>query len=60
MPCASSSFLFFIGVVRVLGGGCWTVVLRARRLEIHLITERTGPPLSIGVSGANLHDSQAP
>jgi IS5 family transposase len=27
--------------------------------EIHLITERTGLPLSIGISGANLHDSQA-
>lgn len=27
--------------------------------KIHLITERTGLPLSIGVSGANLHDSQA-
>ncbi len=27
--------------------------------KIHLITERTGPPLSIGISGANLHDSQA-
>ncbi len=27
--------------------------------KIHLITERTGLPLPIGVSGANLHDSQA-
>lgn len=27
--------------------------------KIHLITERTGSPLSIGISGANLHDSQA-
>ncbi|WP_234377213.1 IS5 family transposase [Streptomyces sp. TP-A0356] len=27
--------------------------------KIHLITERTGLPLSIGISGANLHDSQA-
>ena len=27
--------------------------------KAHLITERTGLPLSIGVSGANLHDSQA-
>lgn len=27
--------------------------------KIHLITERTGLPLSVGVSGANLHDSQA-
>lgn len=27
--------------------------------KIHLITERTGLPLSIGVSGANTHDSQA-
>ncbi|MER6405756.1 IS5 family transposase [Streptomyces viridosporus] len=26
--------------------------------KIHLITERTGLPLPIGVSGANLHDSQ--
>ncbi len=27
--------------------------------KIHLITERTGLPLSIGISGASLHDSQA-
>ncbi|MER6688803.1 IS5 family transposase [Streptomyces minutiscleroticus] len=27
--------------------------------KIHLITERTGPPLSVGISGANVHDSQA-
>lgn len=27
--------------------------------KIHLITERTGLPVSIGVSGANLHDSRA-
>lgn len=27
--------------------------------KIHLITERTGLPLSIGISGANTHDSQA-
>jgi len=27
--------------------------------KIHLITDRTGLPLSIGISGANLHDSQA-
>lgn len=27
--------------------------------KIHLITERSGLPISIGVSGANLHDSQA-
>ena len=27
--------------------------------KIHLITERTGLPLSIGISGANVHDSQA-
>lgn len=27
--------------------------------KIHSITERTGLPLSIGMSGANLHDSQA-
>jgi transposase len=27
--------------------------------KIHLITERTGLPLSIAISGANLHDSQA-
>ena len=27
--------------------------------KIHLITERTGLPLSIGISGANMHDSQA-
>ncbi|WP_204117035.1 MULTISPECIES: IS5 family transposase [Streptomyces] len=27
--------------------------------KIHLITERTGLPLSVGVSGANVHDSQA-
>ncbi len=27
--------------------------------EIHLITERTDLPLSVGISGANLHDSQA-
>ncbi|WP_442815908.1 IS5 family transposase [Streptomyces sp. NBC_01205] len=27
--------------------------------KIHLITERTGLPLSVGISWANLHDSQA-
>ncbi|MFS0692881.1 IS5 family transposase [Streptomyces nitrosporeus] len=27
--------------------------------KIHLITERTGLPVSVGISGANLHDSQA-
>ncbi|MGV9576282.1 IS5 family transposase [Streptomyces sp. NPDC003509] len=27
--------------------------------KIHLITERSGLPLSVGISGANLHDSQA-
>jgi len=27
--------------------------------KIHLITERAGLPLSIGISGANTHDSQA-
>ncbi|TQF07757.1 IS5 family transposase [Kitasatospora acidiphila] len=27
--------------------------------KIHMVTERTGLPLSIGISGANLHDSQA-
>lgn len=27
--------------------------------KIHLITERTGLPISVGVSGANLHDSRA-
>ncbi|QCX82689.1 Transposase DDE domain protein (plasmid) [Streptomyces sp. YIM 121038] len=27
--------------------------------KIHLITERTGLPLPAGISGANLHDSQA-
>nr|WP_285509406.1 IS5 family transposase [Streptomyces sp. NBRC 13847] len=27
--------------------------------KIHLVTERSGLPLSIGISGANLHDSQA-
>ncbi|MFB7031978.1 MULTISPECIES: IS5 family transposase [unclassified Streptomyces] len=27
--------------------------------KVHLITERSGLPLSIGISGANLHDSQA-
>ncbi len=26
--------------------------------KIHLITERTGLPLSDGISGANTHDSQ--
>ncbi|GAA5707593.1 hypothetical protein Save01_08462 [Streptomyces avermitilis] len=26
--------------------------------KIHLITERTGLPISVGISGANLHDSQ--
>jgi hypothetical protein len=26
--------------------------------KIHLITERTVLPFSIGISGANLHDSQ--
>lgn len=27
--------------------------------KIHLIIERTGLPLSVGISGANVHDSQA-
>ena len=27
--------------------------------KIHLLTERTGLPLSVGISGANVHDSQA-
>ncbi|MGW5863615.1 IS5 family transposase [Streptomyces sp. NPDC055239] len=27
--------------------------------KIHLIVDRSGPPLSIGISAANLHDSQA-
>src|SRR3954465_9198414 len=27
--------------------------------KIHLITERTGLPLSVGISGANVHASQA-
>ena len=27
--------------------------------KIHLMTERTGLPLSVGISGANTHDSQA-
>lgn len=27
--------------------------------KIHLITERTGLPISVAISGANLHDSQA-
>jgi transposase len=27
--------------------------------KIHLITERSGLPPSVGISGANLHDSQA-
>ncbi|WP_425428693.1 IS5 family transposase [Streptomyces yerevanensis] len=27
--------------------------------KVHLITERTGLPISVGISGANLHDSQA-
>ncbi|MDT0382431.1 IS5 family transposase [Streptomyces sp. DSM 42041] len=27
--------------------------------KIHLITDRTGLPLSVGISGANTHDSQA-
>ncbi|WP_373308895.1 IS5 family transposase [Streptomyces minutiscleroticus] len=27
--------------------------------KIHLITDRVGLPLSVGISGANLHDSQA-
>ena len=27
--------------------------------KIHLVTERTGLPLSVGISGANTHDSQA-
>lgn len=26
--------------------------------KIHLITEQTGLPLSVGISGANVHDSQ--
>jgi Transposase DDE domain len=27
--------------------------------KVHLVTERTGLPLSVGISGANPHDSQA-
>ncbi|CAM5739594.1 hypothetical protein SHIRM173S_00890 [Streptomyces hirsutus] len=27
--------------------------------KTHSITERTGLPLSVGISGANVHDSQA-
>ena len=27
--------------------------------KIHLVTERSGLPISVGISGANLHDSQA-
>ena len=27
--------------------------------KIHLVTERTGLPLSVGISGASTHDSQA-
>ncbi|MEE1821893.1 transposase, partial [Streptomyces sp. BE20] len=27
--------------------------------KIHLLTERTGLPISLAISGANLHDSQA-
>ncbi|WP_459185607.1 IS5 family transposase, partial [Streptomyces sp.] len=27
--------------------------------KVHLVTERTGLPLSLGISGTNLHDSQA-
>ncbi len=27
--------------------------------KIHLITERTGLPVSVGISGADLHDSRA-
>lgn len=27
--------------------------------KIHLTTERTGPPLSVGFSGADVHDGQA-
>ncbi|MGW4985157.1 IS5 family transposase [Streptomyces mirabilis] len=27
--------------------------------KIHLVTERSGLPLSVGISGANVHDSQA-
>ncbi|MED7953203.1 transposase, partial [Streptomyces sp. BE303] len=27
--------------------------------KIHLLTERTGLPLSLAISGANVHDSQA-
>uniref|UniRef100_J2JQH5 IS transposase n=1 Tax=Streptomyces auratus AGR0001 TaxID=1160718 RepID=J2JQH5_9ACTN len=27
--------------------------------KVHLVTERTSLPLSVGISGANLHDSQA-
>lgn len=27
--------------------------------KIHVICDRNGPPLSVGISGANLHDSQA-
>lgn len=32
---------------------------RRRRSQIHLITERTGLPISVGISGADFHDSQA-
>lgn len=30
---------------------------RQERIEIHLITDRNGLPLSLGISGANMHDS---
>ncbi|WP_406053949.1 transposase [Streptomyces sp. NBC_01077] len=39
--------------VRILPTGASTA------LKIHLLTERTGKPISVGVSAANLHDSQA-
>ncbi|MFC7795763.1 IS5 family transposase [Streptomyces cinereoruber] len=48
--------------VRALKGGKLTgpnPVDRGKKgSKIHLITERTGLPISVGISGANLHDSQ--
>ncbi|MGW0190395.1 transposase, partial [Streptomyces sp. NPDC003362] len=47
---------------RVLKGGELTgpnPVDRGKYGSIHLITEQTGLPLSVGISGANVHDSQA-
>ncbi len=50
--------------LRALKRGTWQARILFDRgkhgSKIHLITKRMGLPLSLGMSGTNLHDSQAP